>query len=299
MIRRSISSLLQTIRPDKLQTAFAATSLLLGLAFVLVASAFVRTGEHLSLIPSHADRIYQISKWIDKPGDERLPSTRTSGLLAPALQGKMPEAEAIARFMNWPEAVELNRGDREVSARQWAFADPGFVRIFEPEFIQGDPQTALLQPGRVVLTETMAKQLFGSTDAVGKCFTGLGGQEYTVSGVIRNLPKASLVQFDILASWASTLEGSGLHQFRFMNNPTGQTVETYVLLHQAEQATYASKRLSEVLRRELAGQPGQYDYYLKPVSGQSSKSGDLGQVESPHSGGKMSGMVAGLFLLGR
>lgn len=276
MIRRFFSSVFSSIQADKMQVAAASGSLLFGLVAVVLASAFMQSEPWQDALPKDADRIFKVNKWIEKPGEERLPSVKTPGLMAPVLAAGMPEVEAAARIMVWPEAVTLSNMGRNFTTKRWSFADPAFLRVFEPEFIQGNAAAALNKPGQMVLTETVARKLFGSVQVVGQSLMGLGGKIYTVSGVVKNPSAQSAVHFDVLASWASTENNSGFHDFRFMNNWIGQTVETYLLLRDSGQQAATESRLGSVIQKETPGQPGQYAFFLQPVVQPGQKSGAVG-----------------------
>jgi len=276
MIRRYFSSFFPSAQSDKSQVAVATGSLLFGLIAVLLASAFMQSEPRQEGLLQDAARIFKVNKWIDKPGDERLPSSKTPGLLAPTLATGMPEVEAAARIMIWPEEVTLGNMNRSIITKRWSFADPAFLHVFEPEFLRGNPSTALNSPGQVILTEAIAKKLFGSSNVVGQTLIGLGGKIYTVSGVVRNPTRQSAVQFDLLASWSSTEKSSGFHDFRFMNNWIGHTVETFILLRIADQELKAENRLSQVIQSQTPGQPGQYAFFLQPLAEPGNKSGVVG-----------------------
>lgn len=275
-MRRYFSSLLPTVQPDKIQTVATAGSLFLGLVAVLIASAFMQSEPVQAGLLEDAARIFKVNKWIEKPGDERLPSAKTAGLLAPVLASEMPEVEAAGRVMIWPEEITIGNMNRSMATKRWSFADPAFLRVFKPEFIQGNASTALKAPGQVILTEAVAKKLFGAINIIGQSLMGLGGKMYTVSGVIRNPSRQSAVQFDLLASWSSTEKNSGFHDFRFMNNWIGQIVETYLLLRNADQESLAENRLGRVIRNQAPGQAGEYTFFLQPVSDEDTKSGAVG-----------------------
>lgn len=280
-----------------MQVAAASGSLLFGLVAVLLASAFMQSEPWQDALPRDADRIFKVNKWIEKPGEERLPSVKTPGLMAPALSTGMPEIEAAARIMAWPEAVTLGNIHRNFTTKRWSFADPAFLQVFAPEFIQGNAAAALNKPGQLVLTETVARKIFGSVQVVGQTLMGLGGKIYTVSGVVRNPTPQSVVQFDVLASWASTEKDSGFHDFRFMNNWIGQTVETYLLLRNADQQAATESRLGSVIQKQTPGQPGQYAFFLQPVNEPGQKSGAIGTSALGKFSGDLLAPLSGTLLM--
>jgi putative ABC transport system permease protein len=83
----------------------------------------------------------------------------------------------------------------------WANED--FFEVFSFPLVSGDPASALSNPYSVVLTETSARKLFGDKDPLGKTITGNGGNsavQYIVTGVMRDAPKFSHLQFQVLIS---------------------------------------------------------------------------------------------------
>ncbi|WP_232541042.1 ABC transporter permease [Spirosoma endbachense] len=84
------------------------------------------------------------------------------------------------------------------------WADQSFFKVFTFPLIKGDPSTALREPYSLVLTEKTAKKLFGDADALGKTVR-FDTLTYTVTGVVKDIPKLSHIQFEALVSFASIL----------------------------------------------------------------------------------------------
>src|SRR5690606_21764940 len=106
----------------------------------------------------------------------------------------IPEIESYSRFMY--EEKTLFRLDDKTFANEKTFAaDSNFLRVFSFEFRQGS-QDALDGPGKVVLSEALARKLFGPTDPMGKTLEFNKDLLLEVTGVIRNVPANSHLQFD-------------------------------------------------------------------------------------------------------
>ena len=84
------------------------------------------------------------------------------------------------------------------------WADNSFLNIFTFPLLEGDSGTALQEPYSLVLTEKSAKKLFGKTNAVGKTVK-FDTLNYTVTGVMKDIPKLSHLNFEALVSF-STVE---------------------------------------------------------------------------------------------
>ena len=84
------------------------------------------------------------------------------------------------------------------------WADESFLSVFTFPLVHGDLTTALKEPYSIVLTEKSAKRLFGVTDVLGRSIK-FDTLNYLVTGVLKDIPKLSHLQFDALASF-STVE---------------------------------------------------------------------------------------------
>lgn len=102
-------------------------------------------------------------------------------------------------------------GDFQVADKSFPlkgfWTEPSFFNIFSFDLIMGNPETALKEPNSIVLTEIAAQKLFGNTDILGKSITSKNNtaNNFIVTGVLRNLPKFSHLQFEALGSF-STVE---------------------------------------------------------------------------------------------
>jgi putative ABC transport system permease protein len=82
--------------------------------------------------------------------------------------------------------------------------------------VKGNPATALKEPFSLVLTETSAGKLFGDTDAIGKTIVR-NKKEYTITGVMEDVPVFSHLKFDMLASLSTyeILESKNPHLMKW------------------------------------------------------------------------------------
>ena len=117
-------------------------------------------------------------------------------------------AKAIVQDFSLPEAVAIfqNGFDGDIKAEQKAavplhgyWANESLFKVFPFRLLKGNPATALKAPYSIVLTETAARKLFGSQEALSKVVT-LGKEQYTITGILEDLPKFSHVQFEMLGS---------------------------------------------------------------------------------------------------
>ena len=123
----------------------------------------------------------------------------TPAPLAPAVKEEVPGIVNYARFSDVPKLVFKYR-DKVFYETRGLIADPSIFEIFTFPFVQGNPATAFAKPLDIVITESMAEKYFGSENPVGKTIQ-IEGRPAAVTGVIRDIPYNSHIQFDFLSSY--------------------------------------------------------------------------------------------------
>ena len=156
-----------------------------------------------------ADRIYRVEQpmiWGD--WNDRMATLGPN--VALALAEEAPEFEELTRvFFTGFYIVNYKPANGNiVSFKENRFftADANFFDIFDFKFIQGNPETALRGPGKVVITESMAQKYFGDENPMGKTLESKFTQyidQYTVSAVVADPPSNSHIQFDFISSMES------------------------------------------------------------------------------------------------
>lgn len=80
------------------------------------------------------------------------------------------------------------------------------MTTFSFPLLKGDPGTALRDPYSIVVTEPMAKKLFGDEDPMGKIVKMDNKVNFKVTGVLKDLPDNTQFRFEYLLSvWVSSV----------------------------------------------------------------------------------------------
>ncbi len=142
-----------------------------------------------------ADRIYRTNFLIQDPkGPER--STSMPYPLAPTLKQAYPEFESITRYQEGNGSVQY--GDRQLE-KEIDGVDPDMLTMFSFPMREGNAKTALNSLSSIIITEKMAKDVFGQDAPMGKTLrvNGSGGlKAYIVTGIIADAPLNSTLRFD-------------------------------------------------------------------------------------------------------
>ena len=68
------------------------------------------------------------------------------------------------------------------------FTENSFFEMFSIPFITGNPTTALEEPYTIVLSESVSKKIFGDKNPIGQQVNFMNQDDYTVTGVIKDMP---------------------------------------------------------------------------------------------------------------
>ena len=170
--------------------AFAAINIA-GLAIGMACSIFILlwVQNELSYDKFHknADYIYRVTA----------SGSRNSGPMVLELKAKIPAIKNFVRFSQ-PTTTVFERGAKRFEEKAVFYADSTLLQVFSFPLINGNSETALARPDAVLITEDMAKKYFGSEDAMGKILKRDNKDNVVVTGVLKNIPANSHLQFDFI-----------------------------------------------------------------------------------------------------
>jgi putative ABC transport system permease protein len=171
---------------------------ILGLALGITCTALIGmwVNDELSYDKFHTDynRIYRITSTLP---EMKVHAAVTSAPLAPAIKNEIPEVEDVVRTSGLNREL-IQVGDIKFEEPGIMFADSNFFRMFTFQFIRGDEEHALENPEGIVISEEMAMKYFGSVDVLEKTIRKNNKEDFTITGVIANVPDNSHLQFDFV-----------------------------------------------------------------------------------------------------
>src|SRR5690606_20188432 len=109
----------------------------------------------------NAERIYRISQQVSpQDGTPDIRVATNSPNVGPLLQQEQAQFAEVTRLTLWETSLAAEAG--EVVNVQAGLVDANFVRVFDFQWFEGNPETALSEPNGVVLTRSVAVRLFGN-----------------------------------------------------------------------------------------------------------------------------------------
>jgi len=135
----------------------------------------------------HANRIYRVAMDA-KFGDSERKVAVGPAALSPTLRATYPEVEAYAMVRPIPN-FQLKKEGQVIAQPDVFYASATLFDVFSYPLLQGNPQTALVEPNCIVITQGFAKKYFGNTveNVIGKSVMRENGSEYRVTGLMADV----------------------------------------------------------------------------------------------------------------
>jgi ABC-type antimicrobial peptide transport system permease subunit len=203
------------------------------------------------------DRIYEAWNKVDRKGTINVWNT-TPKVLARTLQKDFPEVDQVTR-VNWNSYLLFAVGDKKLKS-QGIMVDSNFLQVFSFPLVKGQPQSVLQDVHSIVLTEKLAKKLFGDEDPMGKLVRLENTDNFTVTGIIKNPPTNTRFEFEYLLSWKYLRHDGGDDEY-WGNNST----RTYVMLKKNATLASINPKLSK-LRERYDKEDPEGGFFLYPIS---------------------------------
>jgi putative ABC transport system permease protein len=240
--------------------------LAISVAAVLVIWSYVITENRYDKGIPDSDKVFRLeAQWASMPP-----------FIGHAINQNMTGQVIAARLNFWTD-VGIQVGNTPFNLRDLVFADSTFFRVVPLKFIAGNSDEALYKPFSLVLSETVAKRLFGTTDAIGKIIKFENKFDFTVTGIIKDNPYMHL-KIEVVASIVSLekMRSPGILQAY-----DGWSYPTYLLLPDGVNISEYETKIRELLGKfnydqQFRLKPFDRIYYSPEVENESNtKHGNL------------------------
>jgi putative ABC transport system permease protein len=223
----------------------------LGLTFGL--TGFILIGlylfDELTYDRQHinTERIYRVIQH-KKNNNEDITIAAASFMLAEESKKTIPGIENTARFTRTGRANMKNPENENTFYQTVTVANNGFMEVFDFTPIAGDPKTALKEPNSIVLTETLAKQLFNKTDVIGKMVKWeFMETPLKITAVIKDHPRNSSFDFASVYSEATFLSDTTFSN-RAFRDWASENYSVFVLLKDKSDMPSVTAKMNQLVK---------------------------------------------------
>ena len=221
MLKNYVKIAVRNLLRNKSFSIINISGLAIGMASALLILLWVQNERSIDRLYPKTDRLYKVCNFDNFDGQPWV-WDQTPKTMGPTLKKDYAGVEDATRYGTNPFLLTV--GETRLNSTG-AFADSGFLNMFGFPLLQGNPAHALSGAYNIVLTQQLAKKLFGNEDAMGRTVRIDSNADFTVTGILRDLPTTTSFKFEYLLPW-SFLNRLGWDDQSWGNN----SIDTYVLL---------------------------------------------------------------------
>lgn len=185
----------------KVYSVINVSGLSIGLACGILILLFVRNELSYDRFHTKYKNIYRVNLIHEQAG-QMTSMAVTVAAIGPSMIQDFPEVKGMTRMSSEQDGY-FTRQNNHYFTSLISYADSSFFDLFSFNLITGNPKTALTEPFTVVLSEKLAKQLFGVKNPVGEFIRLNNRDNLLVTGVVENAPPNSSIKFNALISFSS------------------------------------------------------------------------------------------------
>ena len=261
MLKNFFLVTMRNLQRNKTFTSINIAGLAIGMASALLIGLWVQHEMSYDRWFAKSDRIYRLytrGEYNGKP--DAWP--RVSSLMAGEMKKDLGEVEDAARIRTVFFLVSSSKSEEKHFNLQGAFADSSFLRVFDFPVLKGDAQTALNGGQGIVLTEHVARNLFGDADPMGKTVRIDSTDNFKVTAVLKDLPGNTEFTFQYLLPW------SYVHRLGWDNNGGSwkfTDAVTYVALKPGASQSAFDSKVSHFVQQQTRDKGLREETFTQPL----------------------------------
>ncbi|WP_425389508.1 FtsX-like permease family protein [Ekhidna sp.] len=259
MLKNYFTTSIRFIKREKVYALMNISGLALGIACTLIIYKILDHELSYDTHNENYDQIYRVTNEDITPEGKVFWSGQVHPL-AEALRNDFPSIKATMTFYEKEGLIGIPNQNGKTTRYQEedgiVFVEPEFLEIFTLDFLAGDPQSALDQPGKVILTQSIAAKYFGANkanlnEAIGQSIILENDRTVYVSAVVADLPKASDFPFEIIFHY----KDQGVSNPWFYDGESWEEYNSatncYVMLKEGTQASQLDAQLADFVDKYL------------------------------------------------
>lgn len=188
---------IRQLKKEKLQSAINVFGLAIGLISAMLVTVFIHYELSYDKFHNDSERIVRI---ITQSKNESSMDERTALTMA-QLKEAIEQVEGVkysTHLFRYTKA-ELESGDKKFTDLTSFYTDHDFFEVFDFKVLHGEKKEFLKTPESLVLSESIARTLFGTTSVLGEVLK-IGKSTFKIDGVVEDAPGNSHFSYDFFIS---------------------------------------------------------------------------------------------------
>jgi putative ABC transport system permease protein len=267
MLFNNLKIALRSLLRNRFHFSLNLTGLTLSLTAILLIALYLYHELTFDRFHQDADRIYRVIDEQRSPeqGDQRLATVAFN--VSTGAREELPGVEEAVKITMIGRFLVTNEAGQRSSYEPYLAAEEHFFNVFDFPLERGDPATALVEPRSIILSQDLARRLFGEADPMGKILTTDRGHNLTVTGVFEPLPENSHLQFSCLISH-NTFKADSWYERMAATDWSSNYWWTYLKLSEGSDPTVVEANLNQLAesRRTEEQRTRESRYSLQPLT---------------------------------
>ena len=245
MTRRFLKIALRLLWRNKTYSILNFLCLTFGLASAIIAVLYIMNICSYDQFHKNYNRLYEVEAMVTYFNGDRFLKEPLSASLKDVVKENIPEIESFVRIAS--RGYTISAGDKSFD-ENGIYADEEFFNMFSFPLASTGVQTVLSDINSIVISERTAKKLFETADCTGKMITLKDDQKeevYKISGVLKDVPSQSLLQFDFVIPFSHFLLANG-----WANETGASACQIWGLFRENTNVSKVNSRIKDLIKKQ-------------------------------------------------
>jgi putative ABC transport system permease protein len=249
---------IRNLARTKIYSIINILSLAVGMGVCLAIGQYIYFELSYDKFHNNFQNIYRITNDEIKPDGELYPYPYETGYaVGVAAKEEIREIKQYARMHKYSGGSVVSNSEQgkifTEDAMNMFFVDKTFLQVFNFPLKVGKKESAFDDKYNIVITEKATHKYFDSDDAMGKVLTVSGGispGNYTVTGILKDLPLNTHLQFDFLMPVENYMEyGWGGAAIKNDDGWTSPDFATYAVVDESADLGLVEEKLDQLIAK--------------------------------------------------
>ena len=268
MFKNYLKVALRSLNKNRAFAIINILGLALGLTITILVFLFVTDETSYDKHWDGADRMYRTGIKVNMMG-QKMNGPASPSPMATALRTEFPEVETATRFQGGNIEALLANKQKKMYVSNIVLADSAFFKLFNYDFLHGNPITALRENNAIVLTESTAKKLFGDENAMGQILKYEDRQDMVVRGVVKDPIYNSHLEFNAVVSQNDVvnfwLSNNHMTYLRLNEGVNYAAFEEKMKDNFMKKVAPSVEQILKISLEDFYAQDNNFEYTLQPV----------------------------------
>lgn len=248
--------------------------LMIGLASFILIALYVFDEYTYDSFHKGAESIYRVVENTTSSEGNAAKIAGAGYQISEKAKADIPGIINAARVVTFGRVNVSDASKSTVFYEDYSLASPGFLTLFDFELAQGNKKTALSDPFSVIITEETALKIFNSTKVLGKSLKIQDESLFTITGVLKDFPNNSSINFNLLLSESSVTDPQWKKDIA--NDWASAHFNTYLLLGKNADSHEISVKINQLVSANNSTENTTYkSYFLQPLKDVHFNSADI------------------------